>query len=224
MRVKPFLSASQFIVWGFRGDVVSAKTWSETHVHGSSSGGGGFVSNGSGYVSSPSVSVSSTVVTRNSIFLKLPNGTEEKINYSGQFGVRDGHEVSAIFVSFADKKSGYLLRLQNHVTGEIDEYPRSIKNVIPWSWRLRQFAMCFAVFALLLWLLPGTTTIWKAALACALPAGILCWPLLVIERRRVRKAVLVNAKQEAERLAQHRKGSLLEDAAPVTPLVEAHAQ
>lgn len=223
MSFKPFLTASRFTVGGYRGDVVGSKTWGETHVYGSSSGGGGYINNGSGHLSSPSMTVSSTVVTRNTLFLKLPNGREEKISYVGSFGTRDGHEVSAIFVSFDGDTSGYLLRLENHSTGEIDEFPSSITKVIPWYWRLRQFGLCAAVVALLFMQLPGAMT-GEVVLAVCLLAAILCWPLLVIERRRVRKAVLANARQEPERLVKAAQGTQPREAAPAGSLLKAHAQ
>src|SRR3546814_5386542 len=42
------------------GTVCGVGNWSETRVHASSSGGGGYLHNGSGHVSAPTVSVSST--------------------------------------------------------------------------------------------------------------------------------------------------------------------
>jgi hypothetical protein len=110
-----------FTLWIEHGLVIGSKTWSETHVSGGSSGGGGFVSGGSGYVSAPNVSVTSSVRTRNTFFLKAADGKEYSADIDGAILLRDGQSVSVVYVKRADLKGGYPLLVYNHTTTEVTE-------------------------------------------------------------------------------------------------------
>ena len=113
-----------FTLWIKHGLVMGSKTWSETHVSGGSSGGGGFVSGGSGYVSAPNVSVTSSVRTRNTFFLKGADGKEYSADIDGALPLRDGQTVSIVYVQRTADKLGYPLVVYNHTTGEVIERPQ----------------------------------------------------------------------------------------------------
>lgn len=80
------------------GSVVDVQIWSETHVSGSSSGGGGYINNGTGYVSSPSVSVTSTVQNRQRLFVNWNSGSEGTIELDDSVPFRVGNKVREVFV------------------------------------------------------------------------------------------------------------------------------
>ncbi len=119
----------QFTLWIKHGLVIGSKTWSETHVSGGSSGGGGFVSGGSGYVSAPNVSVTSSVRTRNTFFLKGADGKEYSADIDGALPLRDGQTVSVVYVQRTTDKLGYALVIHNHTTGEVIERPQGFETV-----------------------------------------------------------------------------------------------
>ena len=116
---------SLFTLWIEHGLVIGSKTWSETHVAGGSSGGGGFVSGGSGYVNAPNVSISSSVRTRNTFFLKAADGKECSVDIDGALPLRDGQTVSVVYVKRTADKLGYALIVHNHTTGEVLERPQA---------------------------------------------------------------------------------------------------
>lgn len=116
---------SQFALWIEHGLVIGSKTWSETHVSGGSSGGGGFVSGGSGFVNAPNVSISSSVRTRNAFFLKAADGKECSVDIDGALPLRDGQTVSVVYVKRTGDKLGYALIVHNHTTGDVSERPQA---------------------------------------------------------------------------------------------------
>ena len=118
-----------FTLWIEHGSVIGSKTWSETHVSGGSSGGGGFVSGGSGYVSAPNVSVTSSVRTRNTFFLKGADGKKYSADIDGALPLRDGQAVSVVYVKRTTDKSGYPLVVHDHTTSEVSERPQGFENV-----------------------------------------------------------------------------------------------
>ena len=120
---------SRFTLWIEHGLVIGSKTWSETHVSGGSSGGGGFVSGGSGYVNAPNVAISSSVRTRNAFFLKAADGKECSVDIDGVLPLRDGQVVSVIYVQRAAASTGHALIVHNHTTGEVTELPQGFDTV-----------------------------------------------------------------------------------------------
>jgi hypothetical protein len=123
-RMKWGVDRDLFSLWIEHGLVIGSKTWSETHVSGGSSGGGGFVSGGSGYISAPNVTVTSSVRTRNSFFLKAADGKERSVDIDGALPLRDGQTVSVVYVKRTTDKLGYALVIHNHTTGEVTELPQ----------------------------------------------------------------------------------------------------
>src|SRR3546814_1867529 len=61
------------------GTVCGVGNWSETRVHASSRGGGGYLHNGSGHVSAPTVSVSSTSTEVLRFFMEYDDEDEEEV-------------------------------------------------------------------------------------------------------------------------------------------------
>src|SRR3546814_18375695 len=99
------------------GTVCGVGNWSETRVHASSSGGGGYLHNGSGHVSAPTVSVSSTSTEVLRFFMEYDDEDEEEVTIKGGgFAVREGQRVSVIRVS-SRPNWGYNLAYYNHKPG-----------------------------------------------------------------------------------------------------------
>ncbi|PAL22410.1 hypothetical protein [Sphingopyxis sp. GW247-27LB] len=99
------------------GTVCGVGNWSETRVHASSSGGGGYLHNGSGHVSAPTVSVSSTSTEVLRFFMEYDDDDEEEVTIKGGgFAVREGQRVSVIRVS-SRPNWGYNIAYHNHKTG-----------------------------------------------------------------------------------------------------------
>lgn len=117
--VKKINHKDQIYIFTKSGEVVGHNSWSETHVSGHSSGGGGYIQDGAGHVSSPTITVSSKINEKQRIFLKLTDKSEieiEEINLG--FGVRDGHRITAIYVGNKESESGYPMAIINHSTGK----------------------------------------------------------------------------------------------------------
>lgn len=92
-------------VWFRTGEVMGSSKRSETHVS-----GGGSVRDGSG-----SVSVSSWVTVKHDFFIKQANGEEYPIQMSGlDIPLRDGQNVSMIYVAKKNVDRGYVGRLVNY--------------------------------------------------------------------------------------------------------------
>lgn len=106
----------QFEVTTRSGIVRDVQVFSETHLTGGSSGGGGYLHQGSGHVASPQVRVSSEVVTTQRIFLEDNDG-EWTCSVGKDFAVRPGHHIKVWFL--ATRRGGMqVIRVLNAVTGK----------------------------------------------------------------------------------------------------------
>lgn len=183
------------------GVVVGTSNWSETHVSGGSSGGGGHIHQGTGYVAAPTVSISSTVVERNRFFLRQASGKEVEVDLHGtRFGVRDGHEVTAVYCGHKDSDWGWLFELQNHDTGansKIATAPPSIRG----GGMSGGVFVAFVAGALIAWLMTQTI------IAGLLVMGVCFWMahqckqrLIAIDHEIMRRAeALIRDAEEARR-------------------------
>lgn len=112
--------------------IAGVSNWSETHVRGSSSGGGGYIGPYGGTVSAPSVSVSSTVKNKHQFFLVYGNGHEVPITITDlDFPTRDGQVVDTVSLSCADSNPivlVYVRATRKHLTyhGYIADIARMI--------------------------------------------------------------------------------------------------
>lgn len=80
------------------GEVVGSQNWSETKLHGTSSGGSGYVGPQGGHVAAPSVSVYSTTKEQLRLFIRGEDGKEFDIQmHNLPFGVREGHRVAIVY-------------------------------------------------------------------------------------------------------------------------------
>lgn len=101
------------------GSVLDVQLTSETEIHSSSSGGGGWVGPGGGNVSAPTVSIRGTSHERAHIFLRQDNGREMEIDIRDSgIGIRTGHRLSAIYAGPKSGDTGHLAALLNHDTGK----------------------------------------------------------------------------------------------------------
>jgi hypothetical protein len=82
-----------------RGVVKGVQSFTEAHVSGSSSGGGGYVYSGSGHFSAPNVNISSYAVTTQRVFVEDERGGEWHLEADKDFPIRSGNRVSAKFVT-----------------------------------------------------------------------------------------------------------------------------
>jgi hypothetical protein len=120
------------------GIVVDTQTWSETHVSGSSTGGGGYLHHGTGFIDTPSISVNSKVVNRNRVFIKFDDGSEEVRNPGEEFPMRAGHRVLYRYLKF--KEASTLIFYRNFDTGQewlknpIIDFPKSNHFQAPFIW------------------------------------------------------------------------------------------
>ena len=106
-------SPADIEIYARSGIVHGSKTWASTQVH--SSGGGGHIGPYGGHVQAARVSSSNT--THNAFFLVEEGGQEVEIALSDvQFGVRDGHHVTAIYAGHQKDDSCWLTCLHNHNT------------------------------------------------------------------------------------------------------------
>lgn len=96
------VSDTEFEFYTDTGTVKGATIWSETSVHGSSCGGGGFIQNGTGYVHSPTTQISSHAHERSRFFLCFNDGREEE--FRDAVSATDGQSVSIL--SFARRDNG----------------------------------------------------------------------------------------------------------------------
>lgn len=110
-------SPDQIYVFTRTGKVVGHDVWSETHVTGQSTGGGGYLHNGSGHISSPSLRLSSQIKENQRIFIRKEDGIEFELQEQNLgFGVRENHTVSVIYAGDSVSKIGYPVVVINHST------------------------------------------------------------------------------------------------------------
>lgn len=141
----------QFEVTTRSGIVKDVQVFSETHVTGDSSGGGGYLHQGSGYVKSPEVRVSSEVVTTQRIFVQ-DNGREWTCSLGKDFAVRPGHQIKVWFLA-TGRGDLQVIRAFNAGTGK-DWRGDIARGHLPRSWLVKtSWALVVAVgfFLLLNW-------------------------------------------------------------------------
>ncbi len=92
------------------GTVAGSAVWSETRVGSTTTGG---------YNGQPAVTqVSSSTTQKNRFFLVMDDGEERKFDYSGSFGVRDGHKVMVVYGRAVGEHTGYYFAFYNQNTRE----------------------------------------------------------------------------------------------------------
>lgn len=80
------------------GTVLANQTWSQTHVHGHSSGSSQYVGPQGGHIDLPSVQVSSTSSDRVRLFVRDDEGREFEASFTNPgVGVREGNRVSIVY-------------------------------------------------------------------------------------------------------------------------------
>lgn len=127
--------------------VGASRTWSETHVSGSSSGGGGYIyPHTGGSIASPDVKISSNVSTWHQFFVRGEDGFERAVTIpSGtDFPTRDGHRVVLVFL-VCKRSKWFLWAIRNRQTGL--EYWFSAREFLdgqgPWLLRAHLNALLF---------------------------------------------------------------------------------
>lgn len=170
--------------WSISGEAAGSAIWTSTHV--SSSGGGGYVGQYGGHVSAPRIS--SRTTTHKRFFIRLADGSETEIELSdSDFGVRDGHQVTAVYCQHRNDDSGWLVRLVNHQTGQKLDRRSSLPNL---RGRHRK-RWAFLAFPPLLFFFPiGVMT-----------SG--AWLYFFMKKRsefrKIDSAIFARAKEEADR-------------------------
>lgn len=120
------------------GTVVGVQAWSETHVQGTSSGGGGYVGPQGGHVSAPKVSISSSVSDKLHLFVQEEDGSEFDVRLTDAgVGVREGHQLTFIYggtdaetSSEVMGRAGRILALVNGNTKQSRIYDNRIKDLV----------------------------------------------------------------------------------------------
>jgi len=97
---------NQYYTHEVKGVCDETKTWSQTHVHGSTNQYSG--------------SISSNVTTKNQIFITDAKGKKHSINYDGELGIAHGHETAAYYIYKKGLDNGYLFLMRNLSTGDED--------------------------------------------------------------------------------------------------------
>lgn len=101
------------------GEVLDSQKRNQTHLHASHhhSSGGGYLHQGSGYVggSSSSMHVSSQNVQEHEFWVKLRDGSESCFQLAnGSVRIREGQQVTLLFMRAANNQTGELVALYNH--------------------------------------------------------------------------------------------------------------
>jgi hypothetical protein len=113
------------------GTVVSCRMGLETHVHGSSTGGGGHIGPTGGHIEAPTVSVSSTTSERMHLFVQEEDGTEFDIQLTNPgVGVREGHRVSLLYAHGRTPDPWMIGALVNHTTKTSKVYTGRLKGLV----------------------------------------------------------------------------------------------
>lgn len=196
------------------GTVCGVGNWSETRVHASSSGGGGYLHNGSGHVSAPTVSVSSTSTEVLRFFMEYDDDDEEEVTIKGGgFAVREGQRVSVIRVS-SRPDWGYNIAYHNHKTGTT--YAPDYRLEWPLD---KKPSRKPALFAAILIAIPGSFVLFFLAPVIAL--GVFVWGLVVHGRKmRERRELMAAVRRKADEMiaeakaehARSRDGAAIEGA------------
>jgi len=91
--------------------VQDVQTWTQTHVIGRSSGGGGYLHEGSGHISAPTMSFSAVGVTTMRVFVQDETGAQWHLDAGQSFAARPGDRVRVYFIQGAN--SNELVRVEN---------------------------------------------------------------------------------------------------------------
>lgn len=103
----------------------------ETHVHGSSTGGGGHIGPTGGHVEAPKVSISSSTSERMHLFVQEDDGTEFDIQLTDPaVGVREGHRVSLLYAHGRTADPWMIGALVNHTTKTPKVYTGRLKGMV----------------------------------------------------------------------------------------------
>ncbi|NWH07641.1 MAG: hypothetical protein HXY22_03170 [Alphaproteobacteria bacterium] len=151
-----------YTTFSHSGRAAGVANWSDSYVHGSSSGGGGYLHNGSGHVHGPSTRISTTVVERQRFFVVNDNGYEQPITLSnGQMPVRDGHRITIVYGTIEGKDTGWALMARNHDTGQTAEFRDSLISIRgslsskAWASGMAIATVCLAILVLFAALVDG---------------------------------------------------------------------
>ena len=113
------------------GTVVACRSWSETQVRTSSTGGGGHVGPHGGHVAAPTVSVTSTASEKLHLFIQQDDGAEFDIQLTNPgIGLREGHRVSLLYAHGRDASHWMIGALVNHTTRSSKTYHGRLNNMI----------------------------------------------------------------------------------------------
>lgn len=190
--------------------VGASRTWSETSVSGSSSGGGGYISPYTGgTIAAPDVKISSNVSTWHQFLVRSDDGYERAVTIpSGtDFPTREGNRVAQVIL-VGNRGQWVLWGIKNRQTGV--EYwfnPRDFVDAqAPWLFRkYLTVVLFFLLFVLLMFAgftyavpEPGQRSpnnsfglgILLSFVACGVAAGVSFWP-----RRRSAKRILSNQRR-----------------------------
>lgn len=122
--------AAQERLYAQIGTVVDDRRWSETRVHGKSSGGGGYVGPQGGHVAAPEMSVSSTVTNQMQLFLVGEDGKEFDLQFHDiPVGIRAGHRVGVIYAENLQTGRVKSVALVNMTTGKSTIFDTGMKGL-----------------------------------------------------------------------------------------------
>jgi len=128
-----------------RGQIAGSAIWAQTDIASRTSVSGG--------PSSSLTDVTSNSIEMNRFFIVLPDGREMPVKtWNLGFAVRDGNDVSAVYLRVRGGENEYLTGLLNHSTGQrlvVDDNIRSLARadnpVVSWLIRLGVIAVGFMI-------------------------------------------------------------------------------
>jgi hypothetical protein len=152
--------------------VLGSRTYSRTHVHGSSSGGDIYVGpGGNAHLSAPTLNISSTVQDRHEFFLQYENGFEQPVWINAQeFATREGQQVLALWSG--GEKDKQILAIYNNASRDFslfDAYIAAKAMTLPvgsQDWAVRGTLILAAI---LVYMLLGLG-LWSLAIATLIAA------------------------------------------------------
>ncbi|GEM_PF-5703362 len=203
-------------LWTNRGEVISDRKWSDTHVQ--SSGGGGYINSDStghvqGYIAAPSVS--GKVVQRHTCWVRYVDGKEAERDISAlDIPVRAGHQIAEVggCVPGRDDK-GVFLAFANLTTGSHGVFSGRLQNVVlasapreaaPFKSRVPLLIFLFLFIAVSLFLghaLPREGTGMIIGIS-AVVAAVLTFPIAAISAIRERSKNRSARSERARLLAK----------------------
>lgn len=122
----------RFTIHCTAGEVMDAKKWSETHV---STSGGGSSMTPDGYYTARPVTVHSSVVTRDEIFIRQPDGVEHALQLSNiDLPARAGQKLAAVWLIRRGKKSGSYVLFHNYAMRDTRWMEGALTSVFRVHW------------------------------------------------------------------------------------------